>query len=354
MPGVTGREIKVAFQKFVTNSWGVAASVTKGIYFQSDGGLKHQPEILADDSFGQTFIGPHDVGDTQAVSISLSKHARYTDNGYILTALAMGSPVDVAISTSVTGQTTSWRHVFDLSANIDGLGATVAFDKVLYTQEVTSAKIHGWDLEDGDGGVMRETFRVMGSRMTVQSSTNINSTLANATYPTLANRIIRPQGVLRLNVNTAGALASTDAVTVSKAKFSFTRPQDAPNVFGQSFIAEPADSGFPEFTLELEYPRMSSTSANSLEAGLRDATAFKGDWTFTGPTYINSTDRSSLLLQWPYLQLTDFAAPTANANQVKPVATFAARMAPTSPTGMAFVNPLRVTRVMQNSVNAFA
>ncbi len=40
MSGVTGREVKgLAFAKFGTNSWGVAASVTKGTYFQSDGGM---------------------------------------------------------------------------------------------------------------------------------------------------------------------------------------------------------------------------------------------------------------------------------------------------------------------------
>ena len=76
MAGVTGREVAMAFAKFGANSWNVAASVTRGIYFQSDGGIKLAPEILEDDAFGQTFLGPHDIGDYQAVTPSLSKHAR--------------------------------------------------------------------------------------------------------------------------------------------------------------------------------------------------------------------------------------------------------------------------------------
>ena len=56
MSGQTGRSMKMGFSKFAANSWGVAASVTYGIYFSSDGGLKFDPNIIEDDAFGQTFI----------------------------------------------------------------------------------------------------------------------------------------------------------------------------------------------------------------------------------------------------------------------------------------------------------
>jgi hypothetical protein len=106
--------------------------------------------------------------------------------------------------------------------------------------------------------------------------------------------------------------------------------------------------------VEVQYPRMNTPSANSLYAGLRSSTAFKADWTFLG-AFINSTDQYKKLYQFPYLQLMDdgFSAPTAGAQQVKPVAKFAARLAPTSPTGMAFIRPFRLTRTMTQSVVAF-
>lgn len=352
MPGVTGREVKIAFAKFGANSWGVAASVTRGAYFQSDGGLKFEPAILQDDAFGQTFTGASDVGDVAAPNVTLSQQARYNDHSYIWEALAMGSPAAVTISTSASGQTTSWRHQIDLAASIDGLGLTLAVDKQRYVEELTSAKVWGWDLEVGDGGVMRQSFRVIGSKITVQSSVNINSTVAGATFPALNNRITRAQGVLRMNVNSGGSLVAADAVPYETVKWSFTRPQDAPFVGGQDYVAEPADNGFPTFMLEVQYPRMTTPSANSLFAGLRDAQAFKGDLTFSG-SYINSTDRHGLLYQWPYLQLTNFEAPTAGANQVKPKAMFAARLAPSSPSGMAFINPVRIVRTTINSTVAF-
>lgn len=352
MAGLTGREVKAAFAKFGTNSWGVAASVTKGIYFSTDGGIKYQPNIIEDDAFGQTFIKQSDVGNVTAPTPNLSAVARYDDFSYIWEALAIGSPAAVTISTSVAGQVTSWRHQFDLSANIDGLGLTYAMDKVRYVEELTSAKVHGFDFENGEGGLMKQTYHVTGSKATNISSVNINSTLAVATYPSLANRILMRQGVFRMNPHTGGALASTDALTVESIKFTFNRGQDAPNVYGQDFITEPADNDFPTFGFELTYPRMNTVSANSLYAGLRDATGWKADWTFTG-SLINSTDAYTWMAQFPFLQITDFETPVTGANQVKPKVQLMARLAASSPTGMAFVNPFRLTRITVNSTVAF-
>src|SRR5262245_4103738 len=121
MPGVNGKEVKGwTFAKFGTNSWGVAASVTKGTRFMGDGGLKFQPQFVEDKSFGETFLGPSDYGDIAPVDLSLGGQARYEDHNYILQALCIGSPTAVTISTSAAGQVTSWLHIIDPSPTIDG------------------------------------------------------------------------------------------------------------------------------------------------------------------------------------------------------------------------------------------
>lgn len=354
MSGVTGRSMKMAFAKFGTNSWGVAASVTKGIYFESDGGLQFKPAQVTDNAFGQTYLGPADPGLVESPSISFSGRDRYEDSQYILEGLAMGSPTAVAISTSATGQVTSWTHQFDLADAIDGLGATFAIDRSLYVEELTSAKISGFELTQDSNGAMTMTYKVVGSKPTNISSINVTATVTGATYPSLTGRVVQQQGVFRMNTNAAGALGASDTQSVESVKLTFDRPQDAPHVYGQDYIAEPADNGFPTIMLEVHYPRMNTVSANSLYAGLRSSTAFKADWTFSG-ALINSTDAYKKLYQFPYLQLMDdgFVAATAGAQQVKPVAKFAARLAATSPTGMAFIRPMRMTRVMVNSVVAF-
>lgn len=354
MSGQTGRSFKMAFEKVATNSWGVAASVTKGVYFESDAGMQFKPAQITDNAFGQAYLGQADPGLVEAPALSMVGRDRYDDYQYVLEALAMGSPSAVTMATSASGQTTSWTHQMDLADAIDGLAATFAIDKVLYVDELTSAKIHGFEFTQVDNGAMNMTYRVLGSKPTNISSINTNSTVAGATFPALGNRIMQQQGVFRLNAFSAGSLVATDAIRAESIKLTFTRAQDGPHIYGQDYIEEPADNGFPEATIEITFPRMNTVSANSLYAGLRSSTAFKADWTFQG-AYINSTDRYKKLYQFPYLQLMDdgFLAATNGAQQVKPVAKFALRLAPSSPNGMPFIRPIRLTRVMTNSVVAF-
>lgn len=354
MPGQTGRSFKMAFAKFGTNSWGVAASVTSGIYFEGDAGWQLKPSMITDNAFNQPFLGTADPGMVEAPTLSLVGRDRYDDKQYIWEALAMGSPTAVAISTSAAGQTTSWSHVFDMADSIDGLGLTLAIDKNLFVDELTSAKVHGYECTQADNGAMNMTYRVTATKPTNISSVNINSTLAGATYPALSNRVLQQQGVFRMNLHTAGALAAGDAVKAESIKLTFNRPQDVPHIYGQDFVDEPADNDWPEFTLEVQYPRMNTPSANSLYNGLRSGTAYKADWTFLG-AFINSTDQYKKLYQFPFMQFMDdgWVAATAGANEVKPTAKFRLGIATTSPTGMAFIRPIRLTRIMTQSVVAF-
>jgi hypothetical protein len=191
MPGITGREMKaVAFVKCATGSWSVAASVTKGARFVSDGGMKPNPMFIEDRSFGETFLGPAEAGDFAPQDVTFSGQARYEDYNYILEALAMGSPAAVAISASAAGQTTSWIHVTDMAPTIEGLCATFAVDRKLFVDEIPSAKVYGFGETYGDGGVIVQSFRTLGNRLNHASSTNINSTVHGASYPALNGRIV--------------------------------------------------------------------------------------------------------------------------------------------------------------------
>lgn len=352
--GVTGRETKgVAFAKIGLNSWGVAAAVTKGAYFQSTAGMRLQPARVNDETFGQTFLGAGDLGDVVAPNLTWVGRSRYADHNYILDALAMGSPVAVALSNSATGQIPSFSHVFDLAASTDGLAATFAVDKVRYTDELTSAKVTGFTEKVGANGVMDVSYKVLGSKPTNISSTNINSTVYGAAYPALNNRVFRSHGTFRLNIQGGGSLGAGDAVTAEDIEFTYDRPQDAPFIFGQDFIAAPADNGFPVITLKVKKPRF-ETADSSIYAALRTpGVVFKADWTFLG-TYINSTDRYTKKYEFPHLEVLEWnGADATGAEQIKPEFTLVAKLAATSPSGMAFVNPFKLTRIMVTSVVAF-
>lgn len=353
MSGVTGRDTAVAFAKFGTNSWGVPASVTKGVLFNTDGGMTYEPAFVEDNAYGQDFLGQAEAGDIASPDLTWTTRDRYEGTEYIFQALAMGSPATVTISTSTSSQTTSWKHVFDLAPSIDGLGITAAIDKVVFVEELTSAKVYGFSFTTGDGGGIDISFKLMGSKTAIDSTTNTRSTVNGAAFPALRNRLFRKQGVFRMNLQSAGSLVATDAQTVEKIDFEFSRPQDAPFVFGQDYVIEPGDNGFPEFSINLTYPRMNTVSANSLRTALPAGTVFKADLTFLG-VFINSTDRLKEMYEFPHFELQKWTGVVDGATQSKPTAMFKMKLAPTSPTGMPFVNPFRLTRIMSNSVHAFA
>lgn len=352
MAGHTGRSGTFAFAKFATNSWGVAASVTKGAYFASDGGAMYQPQRVNDDAFGQPFLGAGDFGNVTAVDITLQQRARYDDWSYIWEALAMGSPAAVTISSSASGQITSWQHIIDLATSTDGLGLTFAIDKELFVDELTSAKVYGFSFGLGDSGVFDESFKVLGTQMTNISSINTRSTVNGATFKALDNRVFQKQLSFRMNAQSAGSLVAGDEIKVEGIEWSFERPQDAPFVTNQDYIFEPGDNGHPTAQVTLTYPRMNTVSANSLYQALRDDTTFKADMTASG-ALINSTDRYTVRFQFPALELDEWQATVTGPNQVKPRATFTAKQAASSPSGMPFVRPFRLTRIMTNSLAAF-
>ena len=352
MAGSTGRTEKFAFAKFATNSWGVAASVTKGDYFNSDGGAQYQPQRVNDDAFGQAFLGAGDFGNVTAPDLSLQSRARYNGWGYIWEALVMGSPAAVTISTSTGSAPTSWKHIIDLAPSTDGLGVTFAVDKELYVDELTSGKVYGMSFGLGDSGVFDVTYKVLGTQMTNISSTNTRSTVNGATFTALNDRVFQKHMTVRLNGYSAGSLTASDEIKVEGLEWSFERPQDAPFVTNQDYIYEPGDNGHPMIKVSWTYPRMNTVSANSLYQSLRSDTKYKADL-FAQGAFINSTDKLSVRYEFPYLELDDFQATVTGPNQVKPRASWTAKLAPSSPSGMAFVNPFRLTRVMTNSLNAF-
>lgn len=355
MAGVTGRDMRgYAFAKHGTNSWNVAESVTKGTYFFSDGGIKYSPQFPEDRSFGQAFLGPAETGDLNPSDLTLTGHARYEDHNYILRALAMGSPSAVTLSTSAAGQTPSFVHVIDLAPSIDGLGATFALERKLFVDEITSAKIYGFSERPGEGGIIEESFRILGVAPTNLSTTNTNSTVAGASFPALRGRVFRKQGVFRINAQSGGSLGAGDTISIlGSMEFTFERPQDRSYVYGSDNIMEAADNDFPVLSARLIFNRANTLSINSFRTALQVGTAYKADLTYSG-AFINSTDRYQRLYQFPYLEIQDETAATQGAAQIKPDCMFMLKLPASAPTGMAGVTmPFRLTQLMASSIVAF-
>jgi hypothetical protein len=317
-----------------------------------DGGLKAAAVVRRGPSFGETFLGPADVGDIQPVDITLGGQARYEDNNYILEALAMGSPAAVTISTSAVGQVTSWQHIFDLAPSIDGWARPSR-----WTGSSTSTRSPRRRSTASARDRRRRHGRadVQGARRQADEHLehNINSTVYGASYPALNGKIFRKQGTFRSTRRAAARSGSTDAIKVENLRVRLRAAAGRTFGTGQDYIVEPGDNEFPMPSVKVTFPRMNTVSANSLYAALRGGTAFKGDWVTLG-AFINSTDQWTRKYQFPYMELQDFQTPIGRRGAGQAVATFVLKKPSAAPTGMSGVTmPFRLTRIMQNSVVAF-
>lgn len=354
--GVTGRQATIAIGITGTGSWGVATSVTRRVYFDSDAGIVTQPQYVDDTAAGQTFMGPADVGDFQPSNPTFSGQHYYDHFDHWLEACAMGSPSVAAVSSQgASNSLVAYQHVIDLAAVTDGRAVTIASDKVLFVDELTSAKVTGFSFTYGTGGVLTKAFTFIGGKSTNSSTINTRSAVTtSAIAPALTRRIFRSQGAVRVNLQSASSLGSGDVLAdLETLAFSFQRPHDTAMVTGLNYTSEPRDNGWPAAEVTFGFRQATTVSTNSFYALAVAGTALKADFTFTG-AFINSATARQFKIEIPHLEMRaipDFSI--AGAAQSKPSLRFMCKFAATSPAGMAFVNPFRLTRVTVNSLVPF-
>ena len=355
---ITGREATLAFGIYGSGSWGVPTSVSARVYFDSDRGMTSQVGYIDDASFGQTFLGPADVGDFAPVDLTLSGQNYFDHFLHRLEACVMGSP-NAVTAVSSQGAATSlvaYQHVIDVAPNTNGRGITLASDKGQYVEELTSGKVYGLGFSVGQNGVLATSFKIKGGKSTITSTINTRSAVTtSATVPTLSNRVLRQNGTWLMNVTSAGSLTpGTDDISarVVDVSLDVTRPLDEAMVHGQNYTAEPLDNGFPEFGLRMGMRSADTITANSLYTAVQAGTAFKARGTYVG-AYVNSATQRSYQWEFPHLEARTHQFSVEGAVQARPDITFVAKMPSTAPTGFTHTRPARLTRITTQSLIAF-
>lgn len=351
--GVTGREVKAAWAR--SNTWGTAASVTRQILLSTTEGWEDKPAYVEDDAFNQDFIAEAEVGDLAPPTPGIRAQMRYEQ----IDSLLAGACGSVAAPTSTSGaganSLVAYTHAITLAAELTHF-FTLAADTTQFVHELPTAKMRGFTITVGDQGRLMIEFPAVANRSTIISSININSTVGGAAVATIGNRIMRKHGTWRLNLASAGALGASDVIgNLKDFTFTYARPlaQDD-HVVGLDYIIEPDDDGMLEATLQLNYPRMNTVTANSLITAFRDGVSFKGDLVFLGP-FVNSTSQRKFSLEFPAAQVDNITHPVVGHNQVRPSVTLKLRRAAAAPTGMSGLTaPFRITLINSNSANLLA
>jgi hypothetical protein len=360
MAGVTGRLIQAAYARATT--WGTPTSVTRQVLLNTTAGLTPRATIVDDETFNQTFLKRGDVGEFAAVTTDVELQLRYEDvDSWIAGAMGSAS-APLVVSSQAANSLVAYGHGLSLASELWPIW-TLAINMVTFVLEVPSFKIKGFSVRTGDGGRMVGSFPIVGQRSRIDSTTNTSATIANARAAAEGLRVMRRQGVLRMNPTSAGSLTASDEITIAREiAFNATRAfAEDDYVLNSLGIIEPDENAYPEFSFEITYARMNTVSANSVVSALLSGDTFKASLEFTGPN-VNSTTARLLRFEFPALQCYEARIEATGPDQVRPVGMFRAKAVNTAPTGMGansfhasgLTAPFRVTLINANSQNLLA
>lgn len=357
MAGVTGRTIQAGFAR--ATSWGTAASVTRQVMLNTTAGLEPKATLVDEEAFNMTFLKAADVGEYAAVSADVEMQLRYDDVDTWLAAAMGSATAPLLVSSAGANSLVAYGHGVTLATELWPM-FTLALDLNVMVIEVPTFKVKGYTIRTGDGGKMVCTFPIVGQRGKTDSTTNVASTVKAARATVEGGRVMRRQGVVRMNVASAASLVAADELTLVKdITFNTTRGfAEDDYCFNQLGIIEPDENAYPEMSLELTYARMNTVTANSITAGLLAGQTFKADITFTGNS-INANTNRSMKWEFPCLQVYDVRLEATGPDQVRPVGMFRAKAVNVSPFGMgpnsyhatSLTAPFRLTIINTNSQN---
>ena len=332
-----GAKVKFGLAKAAT--WGVAATVgaLDGIYITGISPLVKQREVIPDESLGYTFLERMDQG-LENVDVVVDLVSRYENKHWQWIAMFMG---DDSVSTA-----SPYTHTMALQeeSSIYFTGAGIIDDIML---EYPSIKATGFTLS-GSSDSSQYTLQLRGIADTVEvdsDCTNSSTNTDNLTYSTQTNLMKFTHTRVYMNAQ-AGAILGTAA-----AIYPNSISIEANNNFVREFLAdrttanskedktsEPQRDGYPEMMVTLGFPEL--TLASQLQE-FENASNQKME------IYIYEDANQSVKFEFPNLQPLQPDISVSSPGRIPRTMVYQAlRVASTaSATGMAFVEPMRVTLI---------
>ena len=344
MPRAVGVESVAAFKKAA--AWGtpVVCGAGDGLYILPPT-IKRERGFEKDKSIGKFHAVAGDHGSIK-VEGDIPAFLRY-DGLDLFIAMAMGLTAGVP---SLLGGS-AYSQSFLLADNLEGLFGTFCVNNKVNIDECPSAKITGLVLKGEAGKPLEISFPVLADDMVEDSAVNTLATFASVTLPELKHRVLFSQGVFRMNDASGAALAAGDVINPSSFELTHKFAQSGAYAAGQGDkIDEPANSGAPEITLKLEFPRYTS---EALITDWRAGTAKKLDMVFTGQEITTPYNRSSSLL-FPNLVIKNAGAPQEEG-AIKHSLEFECLATEAAPAGMTgILNPFQWDVINTKSADVLA
>jgi hypothetical protein len=351
---LSGREVLMGLKKGTTWGTPVQVGANEGLLVKSIS-LGQQFELLPDQPLGTGWDTSTETG-RQAVEGDVSGELRFDGQEFVMIALAMGQ----AGTPAQIGATLAYQHTLQLTDGVNGLFCTVVQKKKSdLVFEFPSNKVLGFTLRGGKRIPSEFSTRLVGNTQNRNggSGTNNTTTITSVTYRDKRNRVIGDENAyVRINNQSAGALASTDNIYISEFELSFSRPMEGDHLIDQlSYINEPIGVGFPEVTLRLTFPQFTDSAATLwADLGQTPPTAKKIEIFLQGGTAAGA-EKYRMLIQIPQAYLSTIEANPTGPGKIPSPLVYRLTQANSAPAGMTGItNPFAIKVVNLRNTDLLA
>jgi len=344
-----GTELRYGFKKGA--DWNTAIQLGAGNGFLGlDLSLKADTTNIKDDSRGQLFSVDTSAGEVKCDG-EVPAYLRYND-GTLLTMLAMIMGTSAVPDLHAAGAI-SYDHIMKVANTTAGLfGTLCGMLGALGVEEIPSWKPGKAVLKFETGKPVQITISGPGTDVVVDG-VNDTTTFNNVTILERANRIYMGQTEIRINAQSAIALAAGDKIGPSSIELTIERKLSG--VYGsfasadaapRDLIDEPTGDGMFDVSLKLQFPRTSSLAAR---ADLKDNISKKCEIICTGPI-IEGAIPYLFKIQMPHLKPKMYENPY-EAGIIKNSREYEVLGATVAPAGMVGItDPLWIT--VTNKISA--
>jgi len=228
------------------------------------------------------------------------------------------------------------KHTFQLADSAWGKFATIAAEFPGKIWECPSAKPMEWLLKASDRGFVTSELKLRGNTIIDDSIVNTATQMDALTYADRENRVLFRQNTVKMNAQAGGDVSAENALNVNGIEASIKRTgHDEPRGANGISILEPAEAGWPDIRLKLNFPRFDTVSA-AFFGSAEDEVYQKAIVMFEG-VLAGAAAKYSLKLYLPRLRM---LMPEGGWDEIVKVGVeLVAEEASAAPTGMSYTRP---------------
>lgn len=326
--------------KAAATAWGtaVALGATMGLNCKSVSGFNRSQDLLIAAEIDSPLPFSGSLDSIKPVDFTIGTDMLYAP-GQLGTLI--GELFGTSDSTPDVSDTTAYTHTFQWADGIVGIYGTFALEMPGIIWESASVKPMEWTLKSSGGGFVQSEMKCRGNTLIDSSAVNTLTQMDALTYDdrgSMGRVTFKQQAVYMNGQAVATDVTATTALNAMGIEASFKRTGfDGVVPAGASSILEPAEGGYPDIRVKLNWAHFDAANKLYLATAIAETTQ-KLAIRYTGTVLAGAaTVYHSITLYFPRMRM---LMPEAGFDEiVKNGVELIAEEAAAAPTGMDYTRP---------------